>query len=215
MSEFTFSCPDCAGYVACDDSYSGYQIECPLCQVPIVVPDPSEGWLTEEQGGAAASCPSCGAGMDAQAVLCTSCGYNIETGQHAAAGQPRKKRKKKRRKGNAAGGASGFLQSEGGQATILGVFFGGLYAGSMANDIVAIVFLGFAALYSLAVWIYAVVEGFRDEPMAGVLNLICCWPYTLYFVYGKSDNGFLKAYYSINIVLNLAIQFTDFGIEEF
>jgi len=38
MSEFKFSCPECGQHILCDTSYSGAQIDCPICQKPIVVP---------------------------------------------------------------------------------------------------------------------------------------------------------------------------------
>src|ERR1035437_6686026 len=38
MSEFIFPCPQCGKDIQCDESYSGMQINCPICQSPIVVP---------------------------------------------------------------------------------------------------------------------------------------------------------------------------------
>src|SRR5450759_3088004 len=38
MSEFIFPCPQCGKDIQCDESYSGAQINCPICQSPIVVP---------------------------------------------------------------------------------------------------------------------------------------------------------------------------------
>ena len=40
MSEFRFSCPECRRDILCDDSYAGTQINCPVCQKPIIVPSP-------------------------------------------------------------------------------------------------------------------------------------------------------------------------------
>ena len=38
MAEFKFSCPQCGQHVQCDTSYSGQQINCPICRKSIVVP---------------------------------------------------------------------------------------------------------------------------------------------------------------------------------
>jgi hypothetical protein len=38
MAEFKFYCPQCGQHIQCDTSYSGRQINCPVCQQVIVVP---------------------------------------------------------------------------------------------------------------------------------------------------------------------------------
>jgi DNA-directed RNA polymerase subunit RPC12/RpoP len=38
MVEFQFSCPQCGKQIQCDTSYSGTQINCPICQQSILVP---------------------------------------------------------------------------------------------------------------------------------------------------------------------------------
>jgi hypothetical protein len=38
MAEFKFSCPQCGQHIQCDTSYSGMQIDCPICKQAIVVP---------------------------------------------------------------------------------------------------------------------------------------------------------------------------------
>jgi hypothetical protein len=40
MAEFKFFCPQCGQHVQCDTSYSGQQINCPVCQQGIAVPQP-------------------------------------------------------------------------------------------------------------------------------------------------------------------------------
>ena len=57
MSEFKFSCPHCSQHLACEEQFSGRQIQCPACQVLIRIPavpgktaqfDPQSGktWAT-------------------------------------------------------------------------------------------------------------------------------------------------------------------------
>ena len=38
MAEFKFYCPRCGQHILCDTGYSGQQINCPVCQKPIMVP---------------------------------------------------------------------------------------------------------------------------------------------------------------------------------
>src|SRR5262245_6362530 len=38
MSELTFYCPRCDQKIVCDDAWSGQQLQCPSCQVTLVVP---------------------------------------------------------------------------------------------------------------------------------------------------------------------------------
>ena len=40
MAEFKFFCPQCGQHIQCDTSYYGRQINCPVCQQAIVVPQP-------------------------------------------------------------------------------------------------------------------------------------------------------------------------------
>jgi hypothetical protein len=40
MAEFKFFCPQCGQHIQCDTSYAGQQINCPVCQQVIAVPQP-------------------------------------------------------------------------------------------------------------------------------------------------------------------------------
>jgi len=40
MAEFKFACAQCGQHIQCDTSYAGMQIDCPVCQQSIVVPQP-------------------------------------------------------------------------------------------------------------------------------------------------------------------------------
>jgi hypothetical protein len=40
MAEFQFYCPQCNQHIQCDTGYAGKQINCPICQQAIVVPQP-------------------------------------------------------------------------------------------------------------------------------------------------------------------------------
>ena len=55
MAEFKFSCPQCGQRIQCDTSYSGMQINCPVCQKPIAVPQTPLAAAAPVQPPAAAS----------------------------------------------------------------------------------------------------------------------------------------------------------------
>src|SRR5471030_231489 len=46
MAEFKFSCPQCSQHIQCDTSYSGMQIDCPVCKQSIVVPPPPQAMIS-------------------------------------------------------------------------------------------------------------------------------------------------------------------------
>lgn len=96
---------------------AGKRVKCPKCQTVLTVPppppeesyelagdDPSalfeqlaeQGRAAPAEGGrridAAGQCPQCGAGLPEEAVLCTQCGFNRNTGRSAKAAKAPSKR---------------------------------------------------------------------------------------------------------------------------
>ena len=94
----------CGKALAVKDQFAGKTVKCPACGKGIKVPGASAGTavapaaqpvgaaavgnplndLMDEEGfgsNIAAVCPACGAEMAAEAVLCTTCGYNKTTGE--------------------------------------------------------------------------------------------------------------------------------------
>jgi hypothetical protein len=51
MTEFKFHCPQCGQQIQCATSYAGSQINCPICQKPIVVPQAPSTTDTESLAG--------------------------------------------------------------------------------------------------------------------------------------------------------------------
>src|SRR5882762_6283190 len=104
MPDIKFSCPHCDQHIAADSGYGGMQINCPGCNGGLVVPQPdptpppavhavapapTEARLKPQAPAATASgCPSCGGALPRGAVLRTSCGFNLATGQRIVAGRP-------------------------------------------------------------------------------------------------------------------------------
>ena len=41
MADITFTCPHCNQAVQCDDQWAGHEIQCPICQGALVVPQPA------------------------------------------------------------------------------------------------------------------------------------------------------------------------------
>lgn len=66
---FKFKCPDCGKMLAAEDEWIGKQTVCPACQAEITIQPESE------------PCPECGEPAKPDAVLCTECGYNFQTGK--------------------------------------------------------------------------------------------------------------------------------------
>lgn len=84
----------CGKKLSVKDQFAGKTLKCPACGSAIQVParqaapspvsNPMDELFDQEGFGKniAAVCPSCSAEMEADAVLCTKCGYNKLTGEH-------------------------------------------------------------------------------------------------------------------------------------
>lgn len=68
------TCEACGKSYAFKPEYAGRTLKC-KCGATISVPAPEEAVPDDE------ACPHCAAGLAPGAVLCTSCGYNLKTGQ--------------------------------------------------------------------------------------------------------------------------------------
>jgi predicted amidophosphoribosyltransferase len=89
MQDITFECPHCQQVLEAPPDLAGQTIECPACGQPIVIPatdavvaDGMETVATDtpvEETGTL--CPSCGAVIPEDAVLCVQCGYHLKLGK--------------------------------------------------------------------------------------------------------------------------------------
>ncbi len=69
-------------------------------------------------------------------------------------------------------------------------------------------FVGFAALYALAVHIIVVVSAFRESVGTGFLTM--CVPfYAIYYVFRVSENDTLKLLYGTAVVLQIILKFIE------
>jgi len=83
MATFIFECPRCKSPLEAEDEWEGMDTICPNCNAPVTCqkpggagPDPA----SPATGGGNA-CPSCGADLAADAVLCINCGYDTRIGK--------------------------------------------------------------------------------------------------------------------------------------
>lgn len=72
MADITFTCPHCNQELEAPDDLAGETIDCPACEGQLIVPSPAGAESASPQ------CPSCGGDMEADAVLCISCGYHLK-----------------------------------------------------------------------------------------------------------------------------------------
>ena len=77
MSSIEFACPSCEQVVEAPPELAGEVVACPSCDQPMTVPAGAPAAAPAADGTA---CPECGSGMEADAVLCTACGFNVKLG---------------------------------------------------------------------------------------------------------------------------------------
>jgi hypothetical protein len=150
---------------------------------------------------AADACPSCGAALAPGAVLCTSCGYNRNTGRRMTPGRPTPAAKRAPSSGEAPWYATPWPYV-GAVVLVMGV----LYFLGRSNPGMMLAFVGVAALYVLTVHIMVIVAAFRQSVGMGFLTL--CVPFVaIYFVFKVSENDTLKVLYGFAILLNIGLRF--------
>lgn len=149
--------------------------------------------------GAARVCPNCGGALAADALICTGCGYNLQTGKQL-------KSKKRKARGEPTAGMSGltqFLVSPMGIGLGVLVFFGIFFAVALANEPAALAYIGLASLFEFGVWITVLVFAFIEGIGQGLLTL-CVPCYILYFVFGVCENQYVKVLFALAILSNVA-----------
>lgn len=91
MSGIRVNCGICGHIFEAPDDLAGLIATCPECQTRLSVPIPP-GRLQKKTGlqvkrdqvvSGGKRCPSCGAMMTVDSILCVQCGYNLETGRRA------------------------------------------------------------------------------------------------------------------------------------
>ncbi len=149
-------------------------------------------------------CPSCGKGVSEGQILCTSCGFNMKTGDRTLINvlKPVELRDKTER--NRGGGGGGQIPTwVPGVAALLVI--GGLivYGVSTEDAQMTQVALSLLSLFGMVTSITILVLAFMDSAMTGILILVTCGLYGLYWVFVKSENGYIKSMYAAYILLFL------------
>jgi len=76
MPDFKFNCPNCGQSLAVPEEMLGQTLDCPACSQPLTLEADADA-----PPAAAAVCTACGAAMQADAVLCLSCGFHKGLGR--------------------------------------------------------------------------------------------------------------------------------------
>ena len=218
MSDIKIACPQCQQHIACGPEYSGREINCPACGTRMAVPNvtPPAAPLIPLRPSApqAGNCPGCAAPLNPGAVICTSCGYNLQTGQRL---QPQAASAPQPVRGPTRPGATRpvALKAEAKWYATPYPYLGfyvvvmfSLFVLGKRNEGLNLGFLGMAALYCFGIYITVAVAAFKDGVMKGVLCLIC-GIYSVYWVYKESESTFLQVAYAVNILLVLAFKFSN------
>ncbi|MHC4948359.1 MAG: hypothetical protein ACYTG1_08865 [Planctomycetota bacterium] len=158
---------------------------------------PADPGAADAGGGA---CPGCGAPLGEGAVLCTSCGYDVQAGGQLET----KKRRAKRAAGEGGGGgAVALLKSPLGVGALVLVVFGGLLAFGTTSEQAALAYFGVDGVFGFVVGITVLVFAFREGIGQGFLTL--CVPfYVLYFIFAVCDNGYVRILFLASIVTRIA-----------
>lgn len=224
MSEIKFACPGCQQHIACDTGYSGMEISCPACKAKMIVPQlpgtppppprlsigsTAPPPLPPPPSAEGRTCQSCGAGVEQDAMICTQCGTNLQTGQRIqqkppTPSKPGAKRPKSRK---AASGESPWYKTPYPYLLLLLGVFGALYYFGREDETMGMVFFGARLFYGFCVHIATVVCAWRDEgTLWGVLCLLI--PLVgIYYVFFRSENPTLQAFYGVNILMTIATSF--------
>lgn len=150
---------------------------------------------------AAGGCQSCGAAMAPGAVVCMQCGYNAQTGGAL------KTKLKKDRSPSTSAVSSNLLSPTVVGLGALGVM-GVLFVIGTQSEVGAMGFFAVDFLFSVVVYIWAIVVGFRESIVHGI-GALCCGLWAIYVVYALNDNMYLRwlfGVYLLAILGNVALQ---------
>lgn len=149
-------------------------------------------------------CPACGKGINEGAVLCTSCGFNLKTGERALVNvlKPVEIRDKSERN-RSGGGGGGIPEWLIGAAAL--VIIGGLLGYSFANEDANMLGIAQALqfLYGLVTLTIVIVLAFRDSMMSGILMICTCCLFALYWVFFKCEVMVVKWMYGAAVIIGI------------
>lgn len=178
-----------------DDTHAGIGADSPVptraTLGPSLLDDLVDDVVPAAKRPAVAPCESCGQPTTVDAIICTSCGYNRQTGE---------KLKIETAKPETDWVAnSGMFVSPGviggGIMAVFGIM---LFIGRTVEP-VAIALILSHSLFAIAITLTALFFAFRESIVQGLLTLFLPF-YILWFVYGVHDGPYLKWLYGAMIV---------------
>ena len=144
-------------------------------------------------------CPSCGSGMESSAIICTSCGYNMQTGTQLAVKKIKGPKTKRETPPILAMALSPIAVG-----LAIGLIYVLLFALSQQGDAEngAMIFSAWHLPFVLCVSIFVLVIAFMEGIGTGFLTM--CLPfYVLYFIYGVTENRYAKVLFTIYLVAHI------------
>jgi hypothetical protein len=134
-------------------------------------------------------CQSCGVPMDAQAIICMACGYNVQTGQSVVVNQQESPEH------------SGRVQLEKPviiSLAILGIFV--ILAGlAFVEPLFALIHLIGVVVLGVSVMVRCLIVAFTTSLLQGFLSLLVPF-YYIWFIYGVSKNSLLKWGFGVMLI---------------
>lgn len=129
-------------------------------------------------------CPKCSAEVAFDAVICTNCGFNFQTGRAAAAPGGTTEERARERKAERRREAVEQFTTPGGIAFLVLVLFGVLLVGAVFVPVLALVYLGAWLLLGVTVWAWVLVRAFQDGLLHGLASFVVpLYAYVYLFVF--------------------------------
>jgi len=202
MSEIKVACPECQQHIECDAGYSGMEISCPTCGRKMTVPQLAPMQVTT------VACPGCGGALPAESILCTSCGFNLRTGQATQSAAPDKRapagKKKRKKPGRTRDSAElAWYKPPNTYVIAFGVVLAGLFLVGRSNAWVLVAFAGLGLLYTLGTSLTVLIHAFKKEGIGQGFLCLCIPFYILYYVFGRSDSPLLKAMFVLYLLIQV------------
>jgi hypothetical protein len=145
-------------------------------------------------------CPECSRALTEGTVICTGCGYNLQTGKRLAV----KVTKAKAAKGEGAGGGESLTDNPFALGMIAIIVLVGLIGGTILVPELAFVALPVLLLYNVTVFVSVVFSAFRaDGVVWGLICLLGCGLGPLVWLLVKCQDERLKYLYGAAIVASM------------
>jgi predicted anti-sigma-YlaC factor YlaD len=152
------------------------------------------------------ACPSCRSMLARGSVICTSCGFNVQSNTRATTKVEKAPKRKAEREGAKPVGTrisevlTVLLNPVGIGATVLAVF-GVLFYLGQEDEQMVLLYAGLASALSLVAGVWLLIAAFAESVVHGLLVL--CLPfYAIYFVLGVADSDMLKSLVLTAFIVN-------------